>query len=343
MIATHKIRDARTRCGPSAPVSRGGFTLTELLVVIALIVLLVSLLLAALSQVKTQASKTRSLATMQAFRNACDAFQQEHGFYPGVVPEDILANDPQISGTENAILHLMGGYVRRADFAPGQAGNDEFNSYSTADGWVLLSFAMPNNGGDYLVKVNTRLYGEGPTINGKPYSAYYTPGRKELGIAPGQESASGIGGLELPDLLDAWGQPIIYLRRQRTIGPITSNLQNASPQFTPVSMSPYTSSTALGRLGEDQMMNSILNVAPDPINTLGKILGHAALSQYNGNTGEYTGQARGAYMLLSAGPDGVYFSQTDGPGNQSEPQPDILNMPSSVLEEYDDVLLFGGD
>ena len=54
MHPTH--RDDRPR--------RSGFTLTELLVVIALIVLLVALLLAALGQVQEKAKQTTTSATM---------------------------------------------------------------------------------------------------------------------------------------------------------------------------------------------------------------------------------------------------------------------------------------
>ena len=63
---------------PTSP--ERAFTLTELLVVIAIIVLLVSLLLAALGKVMDQARRNSTLSTAKAFSNACDAFQQEHGF-----------------------------------------------------------------------------------------------------------------------------------------------------------------------------------------------------------------------------------------------------------------------
>ena len=354
MIATHMIRDARQRRRRSAPTPHRAFTLTELLVVIALIVLLVGLLLAALSQVQTQSKRTSTLATMQAFRNACDAFQQEHGFYPGVVPEDILANDPRISGTENALLHLMGGFVRRADDefaytnqglyppAPGQC---------SLDGWHELKFTLPPpQTGTYDIKFSLEHIGEGPIINGKPFAPYLTPGARELGVALGQPhlatcSADPPRHLDLPDLLDAWGQPIIYLRRQRTIGPITfAGNPPPNPQFATASMTPYTNSISLGKLGASQMDESIFNLASDPVSTLGKILGHPALSQWGGSgSGVVTGQARGAFMLLSAGPDGVYFSQEDGAGNPNQPQPEILDLPASIIEEYDDMLLFGGD
>ena len=114
-----------------------GFTLTELLVAIGIIALLIGLLLPALSAVNQRAKKSATAALMEQFANACNAFQQQFGYVPGLVPEDVLAYDTaqsggvaKISGTENAILHLMGGGVR-ADDEPAY-----FSSLGTSDGWV---------------------------------------------------------------------------------------------------------------------------------------------------------------------------------------------------------------
>ena len=54
----------------------------------------------------------------------------------------------------------------------------------------------------------------------------------------------------------------------------------------------------------------------------------------------------GSFMLISAGPDGVYYSASDGPGTQSNPVIDLTskaetNIPT-IIKEYDDVRLFGG-
>ena len=95
--------------------SHRGFSMTELLVVIGVIAVLAGLLLAAMGGVRRRALGTQTESTMQQFARACDAFQLEHGFYPGVSPDEILAGatggkgTPVITGTENALLHMLGG------------------------------------------------------------------------------------------------------------------------------------------------------------------------------------------------------------------------------------------
>ena len=220
---------------------RRGFTLTELLVVIALVVLLVGILLTALNQVQKKARQTTTLTTMQSFSNACEAFQQEHGFYPGVVPEATLIHahnngGPQMTGAENAILHLMGGYVREADLEP-----SDYSALAEPE-WFEFSFPQPN-GGTFNIKVSPNRIGQGPTINGQSYPSYYNPSERELGRAFGQLGDDTLDELALlPDLLDAWGQPIIVLRRSRPIGALTVSAGGTPPQFDPISIYPYTMS-----------------------------------------------------------------------------------------------------
>ncbi|MDY7108009.1 MAG: prepilin-type N-terminal cleavage/methylation domain-containing protein [Planctomycetota bacterium] len=338
MTAIHASSATRSRSGArrrsiAAP---RGFTLTELLIVIALIVLLITLLLAALDAVQDKARETRTMATMQAFTNASNAFQQEQGFYPGVVPEHILAWDasnnedglPGISGTENAMLHLTGGYIREDDVT-----DTEWDAYA---GQVYV-FDTPS-GGFYRIKVDFADIGEGPTINGKAYPPYFTPGEKEFAAAKGQVGPTGFGQQQraLPDVIDAWGQPIAFLRRMRTVGPLTAENLSLRPQFDAAPLRSYTRSGGLGRLNRDQAEMSILNTTSDAVQTLARIVEHPSLP----------GQARGAFMLLSAGPDAIFLSREDGPGSPETPVDDIYDpdvYPKNVIEEYDDVLMFGGD
>ena len=324
---------------------RSGFTLIELLVVIGIIVLLIGILLPALAAVNKAAKKTETQATMNEFAKACDLFFQTHGFYPGVVPENILAADagggaPQLSSTENALLHLMGGFVREADVTPA-----EYASFTTANGWEEITL-----NGTYRIKVNPDEMGTGPTIQGKRYDSYFSPGQDELVITSGQVGEP--GNVQLPDLLDAWGQPIIFTKRARGIGVLIGE------QFIFAGALPYLESLELGELNRPQqdpgggaVEYSALNPSGGTAGCNGAfslvnwnlmmLIGHPSFS--TGDCGSGTLQydtARGDYLLLSAGADGVFLSQTDGPGTPSNPTDEIET--GTALELYDDIIIMGG-
>lgn len=331
------------------------FSMTELLVVIAIIAVIAGILLVALKGVRERALATQTRATMQEFSKACDAFQIEHGRYPGIIPESILAQNPQISGTENALLDMMGGVIRGDD--------PRFNDPEFA-AWDLIEVDPNTPLG--RIRVNKQLIGNGPEINGRPYSPYFTPKGDELRVARGQMLPSGdveccpeLGcptfqvGWCLPDLLDAWGQQIVFVRRARAVGPLVGDPADAPPaQFLLGTMKPYLNSTGLGDFGRNQVFNA--NNNPN-----GSILSGPSLYDFNATfaqiirhpsfgapTEPLTGTARGAYVLISPGKDGIYFSRQDGPGTPGNPVSNIINDQDfgnpQVVEEYDDIRLFGG-
>lgn len=328
--------------------TRRAFSITEMLVVIAIIGLLVALLLPVLKGVRNRAKATTTQGTMNEFSKACDAFFLEHNRYPGIIPEASLrpaasTTPPPISGTENALLELMGGAVRNDINATQYAG------YGT--GWTEITFAD-----NWRIKVNPKDIGQGPNIGGKPYAPYFTPSASELAVANGQIGV-GTGQPQLPDLIDAWGQPIMYLRQIRTttIG-ATPTLVGASniAQFSRAGIEPYLNSTRLGEFGKDQVYVSGTNTAGSMLTWGNPVQQAANLAQLLRNPvyGEanlpQTGTARAAYALFSAGPDGIYFSATDGPGTSASPVTNIVNgtEPGSntprIADEYDDVRVFGG-
>ncbi len=329
---------------------RRGFTITELIVVIGVIAVLAGILLAAMGGVRRKAMSTRTESTMTEFSKACDTFQLEHGRYPGVVPEDVLADTdvPKLSGTENALLDLMGG------------ARVSSPTFTDADFGILVGEVI-DLGGGWTLKVNLDLMGAGPLINGTPYAPYFTPQDSVLvamksdgDSAPypfGRQAGAPVLDRQIPELMDAWGQPIVFVRRARpsgplvALGPITGN--QVRPQFYMNSMKPYTTSAVLGEFGKDQNVLSILNSAPDKEATFAQIMRHPSLGSYGSIAEAQAGTARGAYILFSAGPDGIYFSKTDGPGTLQDPIDDIVEgLPEhqnpTIVKEYDDIRIFGG-
>ena len=330
-----------------SPDRHRGFSMTELLVVIAIIAVLAGILLVAMRGVRETGLRTQTQSTMQEFSKACDMFQIDHGFYPGVIPEHVLADPsfdpaPPISGTENALLNLMGGYrVFHPQLAPDNTGYAAFSGQE-----------IPFGPTEWKLKVDINLIGEGPVINGRPFAPYFTPGAAALGVAKGQAGPPVLGteSSGLPDLLDAWGQPIIYVRSMRSTGLLVGDVGDTPPpQFSRTAMTPYTASTALGAFGKNQVYNASSNpggsiltgpsLGVTPEETFAQIIRHPGFGQPND---PLNGTARGAYVLIS---DGIFVSRQDGPGSPSNPVANIVSGDFGnprVVEEYDDVRIFGG-
>ncbi len=344
------------------------FSITEMLVVIAIIVLLAGLLVVAMGRVRAKSLTTSTLATMQSFASACDAFQTEHGHYPGVIPEQVLAQaiaDGQIShmltSTENAVLHLMGGYRVCPPGTPGCSApgtspmGEDFENFHLGPNGVEIEIGTGSS--EWRLKIDKNRIGEGPIINGKPYAPYYTPGPHELRTVNGQALRSAAADdPELPDVIDAWGNPILYTRRLRSSGVLVWEPGDDSfrPQFVIDGMRPYIESAGLADRGMNQQQRSLLTRSestPDEnganrYSIFAQIIRHPSLGTWqesplhSDNRGRVA--PRGEYVLISAGPDGVYFDYDDGPGGN----PDLVEGEGyanpRVIESYDDILVFGG-
>ena len=347
--------------------SRRGFTLIEILVVVGIIALLVGILLPALGKVQERARMTQTMGLMQEFAKACDAFQQEFGRYPGLVPEEILANDPQISGTENAMLELMGGGVRKND-----VDNSTYTNTTTgfgAPGWVPLVFT-PQNQPPFEVKINVGKIGDGPFINGKQYPPFFAPKANDLRPTAGQVIGTSrtaelaTSTTRIPDLMDSWGNPIIFLRAARNVGPLAgTNLDRA--QFIVLNdggtkygaMDPYLGSDNLGDSSLPQKKPPTPATPPaidsytlfedgstpvDKKKLFAQFLRHPGFGDPDK---PLSGTPRGKYLLISAGKDGIYFSRIDGLGNKTTPVTSTVILSReglAGLENWDDIRLFGG-
>ena len=343
-------RTLDTRSFPSRPAStcvrRRAFSMVELLVVIAIIVALVGLLLVALRGAQTAAQETKTLSTMKAFANAAEQYRQEHGEYPGLIPDDVIANSP-ITTTQNALLALMGGAVA---YHPTFLQNnlDQFTSFAMLDGSKTVTL-----GNGWTMSYNADRFGTGPILNGKQYEPYLSVDDDVVRPAEGSSAAvisqGQLNGAMLPDLIDAWGQPIIYIRRFSPSGVLVSSAASDRPQFIFGGFDQYLMSDELGELGYDQtggasaLELSILNdTAVAREDTLAQIIRNGAV----GEPDDPQGSSGPGFVLISAGADGIYYNVADGPGTRDMPVNNIVTDPDhgnpKVVESYDDIRVTGG-
>jgi type II secretory pathway pseudopilin PulG len=321
-----------------SPERRRAFSMVELLVVIAIIVALVGLLLVALRSAQNAASNAKTLSSMKAFANAAEQFNLEHGRYPGIVPDDVLMLSTEVSSTENALFDLMGGAQAYHPILR-QKNLNLYTAFAALEGSVEVTFGTS----DWKIAYNPDRFGEGPVIDGKSYEPYLSVDDNVVRPARGSE--------DFPDLVDAWGQPVMYLRRVRESGPLVSDDPADRPQFLFAGLKQYIAAGAIGELGFSQTNTngeieySILNAAnpPTPSETLAQIIRNPAVGE---PMDPLSSAARGGFVLISAGADGIYFSVTDGPGTRDMPVINIVDDADTgnpkVVEGYDDIRVFGG-
>jgi prepilin-type N-terminal cleavage/methylation domain-containing protein len=336
---------------------KNGFTLIEILVVIAIIAVLAGILLAALSGVQQAAKKTKTATLLQSFGRACDEFALDHGRYPGLLPDSVI-DGTTITSTQNALLELMGG-ARVKNTQSTASVIAEYDDF--LDGTSVPEFTV--NG--WSLAFNPTRLGEGPWISGRVYEPYFSPKQDDL-IYEAYDSDNPQD-FTFPSLVDAWDTPIIYLRSVRKSGPIFDDPLNELnsnyrlPQFE-------LRLSALDKYLEGALNSNSSILAPSVQNQspekrmawLTLMLAHPTFWEIDSYpsasdcvAGTAWGTTRGRYLLHSAGPDAtflevgneqVHTNQVVNPTNpfSSLLQSDDGSVTPSMVETFDDVIVHGG-
>lgn len=344
------------------PLYRTGFTLIEILVVIAIIAILAGILLAALGSVQEAAKKTQTNSLMQSFARACDEYSMDYDRFPGLLPESVLGETgttySQITPTQNTMLELMGGArVKNSNSTPTVVA--EYDSFGGVE--YLSSGGVTDPATDIVwwLKFDEARFGEGPWITGLIHAPFFSPKSKDIRYIP--LDADNLDIYELPTLVDSWDTPILFLRALRDSGRVIDVPENNSnPQYELPNIDPFfedalnkTSSTlstdaATGQSAEDQLAWLTL------------LLVHPTFWEDPGDGSSFSngtawGTVRGRFLLISAGTDTIYLEATNKQlhedeiidplnlfGNFKGGGPTGGEITPKMMESFDDVVVYGG-
>ena len=284
---------------------RRAFSLIELLVVIVIIAVVISITVPALSGARSLAKKSSSNAQIASLVTAVAQFQADNDRLPGYFSADEMGNSENatrgFTQMENIMLDLIGGPVE-------------------STGGIVASNAMkvgPTNSSEVTVDLDTINLGQGS-------KGYYTPDNK--GYLPVDGQAANADHQKLPDVLDAWGMPILAWA-DNTTGPkmnANSSIQDFARIDSDAGSAHYywnqnagmLASTALGTKQVDENSLSLLGdsaTSNEKIERLTALLGSPAFAvdETAGVNSILPSAGRGGIVFQSAGADRVYLSRDD--------------------------------
>lgn len=287
----------------AAKFTRVGFTLIEIMVVVAIIVLLIAFLIPAIGAARNSAHRTATTAQMRTIAMGCDNYYTMFNAYPGAISEANYdgGTNVQFSSSQALVLALTRAFCYRdpSTFTTSAfLGTEQINT---------LNFWVANQ-----ASVTPRDYSTGPSDNngnviGKSYEPFLNPTPPQLSPSVGILTPPANNPALVPTFVDnAYGNeslPILYYRAARKYDP---SVNNGAGNMVPVSQNSGNFS-AFYTASNDWLVSQVPATSGLSKFTANGTTNTANLSNelFNKDAGgNYV--AKGAYLLISAGQDRIY-------------------------------------
>lgn len=303
------------RPNPPVRTPSRAFTLLEMLVVMAILVIVISIVIPTLGTVRTAARRSATQSLMASLGTASNAFKLDNNRAPGYFsPRDMgNANNPGLSGMNNVLIDLAG-----AIDASGSTANGNGDACDPVAGITVVKVG-PISGEE--ISIDTTRVGSGDKKTGG--GGYFRADAKTL-VRQCQNNQKKAGTPNqyraLPDLVDAWGTPILaWSEDSLPAGTTTFASEDASSpaHFYRQSNAVFLQATSLGKMAIDQTdpgLGSLLgSSSTNPASrttTLTALLGNPAFSEGTGANAMPTA-SRSALVFHSAGANGTYLGKTE--------------------------------
>jgi len=289
---------------------RRGFTLTELLVVIGIIIALIALLIPALAHVRKKGKEKEAEAQLVGISESLNTYHTTFGAYPGPMATPFTASKTGkvLSGSQNMLMGLS--YT----IYPGTPPNTLQISASfsvdptTASGPNNLAVVSPTGAPEHLKPFYTVSPSKiTPAATTTPTTTYVNGGFKGIDTTVNNT-------FKFPVLLDTYPDalPILYYRRSPGVSfPVASdNMQAGDAAYYLQDNLEYTKGKleaggTPGTPGTGMVYDQAVQKDSQGNPTTYRALKSKDLENFARDSGANV-RAKGGYMLISAGADRLY-------------------------------------